>query len=289
MKSIKEKVIREIKETRKTKKTKEIKKIKMRILLLGFFVTIFFIQTTLALENTRPLATDSRIKVVPYEVDNVVPVEATTFTTTQIVFGREEVIENIQNGDLDAWTVSVQKGLPNMLFLKPTIIGSDTNMTIVTNRHTYYFHLLSHKKTNAPLPDTTYAIHFTYPEETRAHLLATLRYNEQQRQAILNAHKNPENYHWNYSFNGTRSIMPLHIFDDGRFTYLQLQAGQSIPAIFAVDNASGKESVVNYRREGQYLIVQQIAPQFTLRAGKYHVASVFNNTLIQRLRSQGER
>jgi type IV secretory pathway VirB9-like protein len=55
-----------------------------------------------------------------------------------------------------------------------------------------------------------------------------------------------------------------------------------------VDNSSGKEAVVNYRREGDYLIVQQLSPQFTLRADRYHVASVFNNKRIQQLKTQGE-
>ncbi len=239
---------------------------------------------TFAVEKTRSLASDGRIKVVPFETDNVVPVVATTFTSTQIVFGRGEMIENIQNGDLDAWAVNVQKGLPNMMFLKPTIVGSNTNMTVVTNRHTYYFHLMSRNSQSSTQNDTTYAIHFSYPGQIRARMLANLRYNKEQKRAILNAHKHPGNYNWDYSFNGSHSIMPVHIFDDGRFTYLQLQAGQPIPAVFSVDNRSGKESVVNYRRDGQYLVVQQIAPQFTLREGKYHVASVFNNKLIRKLR-----
>jgi len=253
--------------------------------LLG---TVLCSQSAFAVENARPLATDSRIKVVAFQRDNVVPVIASTFTTTQIVFGHGEIIVNIQNGDLDAWTVSVQKGLPNMLFLKPTILGSDTNMTVVTNLHTYYFHLTSNKSQMNKPNDSTYAIHFIYPEQVRAKMLANVQYNKVQKRAILNSHTNPQNYHWNYSFSGAHSIMPMHIFDDGRFTYMQLQSGQPVPAIFAVDNASGKESVVNYRRDGQYLVVQQIAPQFTLREGKYHVASVFNNRLIHQLKSRGE-
>jgi type IV secretion system protein VirB9 len=255
---------------------------------LGFFINaivvfLIFTQSSLAVEQPRALATDGRIKVVAYQENNVVPVKASTFTTTQIVFGHNEVIENIQNGDLDAWTVSVQKGLPNMLFLKPTIVDSKTNMTIVTNRHTYYFQLDSGASLSKLPSDSTYAIHFIYPRQARRTLLANVRYNQAQKRAILNAHKNPQSYHWNYSFSGAHSIMPLHIFDDGRFTYMQLQLGQPVPAIFAVDNASGKESVVNYRRRGQYIIVQQVAPQFTLRAGKYHVASIFNNRLIHQL------
>jgi type IV secretion system protein VirB9 len=253
--------------------------------LLG---TVLCHQSACAIERTRALATDSRIKVVSFQHTNVVPVVASTFTTTQIVFGRGEVIENVQNGDLDAWTVSVQKGLPNMLFLKPTILGSNTNMTVVTNLHTYYFHLLSNQSQESKPGDTTYAIHFIYPEQARSKMLANMQYNKVQKSAILNAHRNPLNYNWNYSFSGSHSIMPLHIFDDGRFTYMQLQAGQPVPAIFTVDNTSGKEAVVNYRRDGQYIVVQQIAPQFTLREGKYHIASVFNNRLIRQLKSRGE-
>ena len=247
--------------------------------------TLLTLQNASAVELARPLATDSRIKVVAFQQDNVVAVHATTFTTTQIVFGKDEVIENIQNGDLDAWTVSVQKGLPNMLFLKPTMLGSNTNMTVVTNQHTYYFYVVSNSHTSNQPSDITYAIHFTYPEQARATQLANIRYNQTQRQAILNAKQSPNQYNWQYSFNGSRTIMPLHIFDDGHFTYMQLQPGQTLPAVFAVDNASGRESVVNYRVEGQYLVVQQIAPQFTLRQGTSTVASIFNTSLIQQLTS----
>lgn len=257
-------------------------------ILLGATICV---QSVFAIENARPLATDGRIKVVAFQRNNVVPVQANTFVTTQIVFAKDEVIENIQNGDLAAWTVSVQKGLPNMLFLKPTMLGSNTNMTVVTNLHTYYFHLISNKNQINQINqvgDSTYAIHFSYPEQMREKMLSNLKYNKAQKRAILNAHKNPQDYNWNYSFSGTHSIMPLHIFDDGRFTYLQLQAGQSIPAVFAVNNAAGKESVVNYRRDGQYIVVQQIAPQFSLRAGKHHVASIFNNRLIHKLKTHGE-
>lgn len=264
-------------------KTKIVIKLSIFLVLSGSLLSS---QCVFAVQKSRALATDSRIRVVSYQPDNVVLVRATTFTTTQIVFNKDEVIENIQNGDLAAWTVSVQKGLANMLFLKPTLLDSNTNMTVITNQHTYYFHLISGKNGNQR--DNTYALHFIYPEEALSQLLANVNYNQEQKQTILNSKSYPKNYNWDYSFSGTRSIMPAHIFDDGQFTYMQLQAGQSVPAIFAVNNTSGKEAVVNYRRDGDYLIVQQIAPQFTLREGRYHVASIFNNELIHQLKVRGE-
>ena len=179
---------------KKLKKLSAITQLSLIGILLGSFLIS---QSAMAVEHTRALATDSRIKVVAFDRDNVVPVHASTFTTTQIVFGKGEVIENIQNGDLDAWTVSVQKGLPNMLFLKPTILGSNTNMTIVTNLHTYYFHLMSNTSQSGKSSrqnDSTYAIQFSYPAQVHAKMLANLRYNKLQHRAILNSHTNPQNY-----------------------------------------------------------------------------------------------
>lgn len=227
--------------------------------------------------QAQPIAEEKRIKSIVYQANKIVPVLATTFMTTQIVFSQNETIENIQNGDLAAWAVNVQKNLPNMLFLKPTMVGSETNMTVVTNLHTYYFQLQS-EPANSNNQTATYAIHFIYPADSNL----TMRNSNPQTNYSTN------HYNWNYSFNGAHSIMPRQVFDDGQFTYLQLQPRQTIPAIFAVDNIAGNEAVVNYRREGNYLVIQQIAPQFTLRLGKYHVASLFNNVLIHQLQSQGE-
>lgn len=258
---------------------------KIKLLALGVCLGLFLFDTPLlfAVEKPRALATDNRIRVVNYQPDNVVLMNATIFTALQIVFANDEVIENIQGGDLSAWTLDIPKDLAYMMFLKPTIADSNTNMTVITNKHTYYFQLISHPNGT---PTDTYALRFIYPKKAQANL--STPYNLTPKQSILNASDRPQNYNWDYSFSGARSIMPLHIFDDGQFTYMQLQPRQAIPAIFAVDNSSGKEAVVNYRREGDYLIVQQLSPQFTLRADRYHVASVFNNKRIQQLKTQGE-
>jgi type IV secretion system protein VirB9 len=55
-----------------------------------------------------------------------------------------------------------------------------------------------------------------------------------------------------------------------------------LPAIFAVDDKNGKEATVNTRRLGKYLVVQRLAPQFTLRLGAL-TTSVFNTQEINRI------
>lgn len=324
---------------------KRIHNKKCRVLIAAIGL-LAFAMSAWGLERVTALASDARIEVVPYSMNNVVPIHGTTFTTTQITFGQDEIIEDVQNGDLGAWTASINSDLPYMLFLKPTAYGSDTNMTVVTNEHTYYFHLLSNVRcsnaknnssnntshsnpannasSNAgnntasssgnsnnvvstssssnsnnvngyPLRNAstdcnetsaqpTYAVHFIYPDEEQQSLQAAMTHTRQL-QALTKAFSNPYAYHWNYSISGDKSIAPLHVFDDGQFTYLQFRPNQPIPAVFAVTSVNGAESVVNVRQQGAFLIVQQVAPQLTLRLGTDHVASLFNNGLIANLQS----
>ncbi len=264
---------------------------KKSIIITALIGLCLFSHDSLAVQNLRPLPTDNRIKVVTYQSDNVVPVQGITFITTQIIFGNNEKIVDVQGGDAAAWTISIDSVLANVLNIKPTTVGSHSNLSVITlddsgKRRFYHFDLesVAQGQTNNT---GTYAIQFIYPDEQRAALLAQLNYQQAQKQTILNASQNPADYNWDYSFNGAHSIMPLHIFDDGKFTYLQLRPNQPLPAIFAVNNTAGQESVVNYRKIGDYLVIEQVSPQFTLRAGKYTVASIFNNPLVKQMQRHG--
>jgi len=243
-----------------------------RNIIIG--VLVFISTLTMAAQLPRPLMHDNRIKVIAFTNNAVVPLYAKTFTATEIQFEKNEIIESIQNGDVAAWTIDVEKNIPNILFVKPTISGSNTNMTVITNKRTYYFHLMSAALDSSNRTKETYALKFIYPAEEKNRLLHRIA------QRRLNASE----YHWDYSFHGSRAIMPLHVFDDGKFTYMQLRSDQVMPAVFSIDTKNGEESVVNFRRKGEYLVIHRLAPQFTLREGKRQVASIFNNPLISRLR-----
>lgn len=255
----------------------------------GLSTTILFIVSIGSVYATitpQRLSTDSRIEVVPYSPYNVVNVFGSTFTNTQIIFSKNEFIENVQSGDLAAWTISISKQLPYTLFIKPTTYHSNTNMTVITNQHTYYFHLSTNNESNKKTKRITYAIKFIYPAEKQKQIENAIVAKEKQRQTLLSAFRNPSKFNWSYSFWGSKAIMPIHVFDDGKFTYLQLQPNQPVPALFAVSSPSGKEAVVNYRVDGHYLVIQRTAPQFTLRLGKQQVACLFNNRLIHKIREQ---
>ncbi|KTD49600.1 hypothetical protein Lrub_0699 [Legionella rubrilucens] len=227
---------------------------------------------------------DARVKHVPFSEHNVVKIEAATFTTTHIVFSDKEVILDIEGGDTAGWMVTHHRRLSHMLFLKPTVLNSNTNLTVVTNKHTYYFQAVSQPKLDVSAQQKTYAVVFTYPEEEKAKRVALLK-----AAAKAKAVKNPpkKTYNTHYRFSGNPQIVPLHVYDDGRFTYFELRANQAVPAIFAVDGKDGKEAMVNTRRQGNVLVVHRLAPQFTLRHGGL-VASVFNTLEIAKIK-QGRR
>lgn len=254
---------------------------KINIALYGLLLLPLMV---LAENRPTPTLKDERVKIVPYQEDNVVPVYGRTFTTTQIIFSSDEYVKGVEGGDSAGWIVDYKDKMPNMIFIKPTVFDSNSNMTVVTNKHSYYFKVKSNKSLNDGEHNVTYAIRFIYPEEERARLNARLNTKAMNKRSVLNASKNPKAYNWNYRFSGNRQIMPLHVFDDGSFTYFELRKNQAVPAIFAVDEKDAKEAVVNFRREGNYMVVQRLAPQFTLRHGGT-VASVFNGNEIARIRT----
>lgn len=248
----------------------------MKKLLIGT-VTALLATGLHAQNNPVSFPTDSRIKHVVYQDNNVVPIQGITFTTTQIQFGDKEEILDIEGGDSTAWMVTYHPELSNTVFVKPTILDSSTNLTVITNQHAYYFHLTSNKKLERKPTQQTYAVKFVYQATNHPAKLVA-----KQPPPKVNLFAHPKALNTAYRFSGSSQLVPRHVFDDGKFTYFELALNGAVPAIFAVDDQSGKESTVNTRREGKYLIVQRIAPQFTLRLSRL-ATSVFNTQEINRI------
>lgn len=226
--------------------------------------TIFFtgISVSHAVSIPRGLSVDHRVKVVRYDPNNVVVLNGRYGYQTQISFGTNETVQSVSIGDSLAWqAVPVN----NYLFIKP-VAESTTNMTVLTNINSYNFQIDSSHQRMTP----TYKLQFTYPDGGYESAGST--------NAI--ATFNPDKINWRYSFTGDRAIAPIAAFDNNQFTYFKFkQDGMShLPAIFIVDK-NRNETLVNYHIEGDYLVVNSIAKQFTLRDGDY-VTSVYNDFAI---------
>lgn len=257
----------------------------MKVLLKISGALFFSAMSVNVLAESHPKAypLDPRILRVVYQDNNVTPLHGKTFTATQVVFSEEEEVIDVEGGDTTGWMVTKSAARPNMVFIKPTVLGSNSNMTIVTNKHSYYFHVTSNKTLESATKARTYAIKFVYPEEEAERAKVRALEKKATLAQIINPNKNPDKYNWNYRFSGSNQLAPRHVFDDGTFTYFELAKNQAVPAVFAVDDKQGKEVAVNIRRSGNYLIVQRIAPQFTLRSAGL-ATSVFNSNEIARIK-----
>lgn len=211
-----------------------------------------------AAQAPRPGSLDSRVTSVVYQSNNVVKVSATYGISTMIIFDEDEKFETISLGDTDSWQVAPsEKG--NILFVKPIAKNVATNMNVVTSKRIYFLELNDHAPSDGK---QVFGIRFVYPEKD---LNAALRKEAEYRAANPNmSNVDKANVNIDYSFSGDPALKPLVIFDDGKKTFFKF--GNRVPAIFAVQ-ADFSETLRNFRKEGEYIVVDGVATQYTLREG----------------------
>ena len=226
-----------------------------------YFLTTFCAVPVYAAKMPRPLLTDQRIKQVAYDPNQVYELMGTYGYQTTIEFASDEQIKVRTLGDSIAWQTVING---SRLFVKPVEPNAATNMTIITNKRTYFFKLNSTAKQR----DMTFLVRFIYPNASMLNTASGMPNSGNDRSgkgfdpATLNLH---------YAASGDKQAIPLQrAFDDGEFTYFQFDKNSEIPAFYIV-GSDGTESVVNTRREGAYMVVERTGHLFTLRNGDAHL------------------
>jgi type IV secretion system protein VirB9 len=217
----------------------------------------------------RPGRTDSRVRDVVYNKDNVTAIDASYGTSTMIELQPDEKIETLALGDSIAWKVEPnRKG--DIIFVKPIEKNAQSNLNVVTDKRIYSFLLRSNTR---PPSGQIYAVRFRFPDdEASAKLLAEAK----QRAANPNLKDlNIANANSDYGYKGSSANKPVAVFDDGTKTWFRFEG--ETPAIYTVD-ADRSESLVNFRTEGPYVIVDKVSAQWTLRNGQESTC-VFNQRL----------
>lgn len=108
------------------------------------------------------LPQDERIKIIPYDETDVYTITTKPGYQTNVVFGRGEEVITISVGDRSFWQI-VPSG--NRLFIRPMNEDVTTNMTVITNRHSYQFDLKSIGVNEDE--GNIYVAKFTYPRKSR--------------------------------------------------------------------------------------------------------------------------
>ncbi|MFC4443912.1 TrbG/VirB9 family P-type conjugative transfer protein [Caulobacter henricii] len=242
----------------------------MRRLGLGLMVWLALAGgTAQAAVTPRPGPGDPRIRVAPYDPDQVVALTGVLGYQFSIEFADDERIENVSIGDALGWQVT-PNAKASLLFLKPLSRTPVTNMTVVTTARRYSFELsVSPSSGAAAARSAMFALRFDYPPPPPEPPPPPVETRPPPR--VANAA---------YSYEGSVGSLPARVFDDGAATYFQFDAGEDYPAIFAID-ADGGEAVVNSTERDGYVVVDQVSRGFALRRGT-DVTRLYNDAYRDR-------
>jgi type IV secretion system protein VirB9 len=126
------------------------------------------------------------------------------------------------------------------------------------------------------------ALSWTYPQDA---LIAVRRAAEQaERTAPVATGLALDQLHFDYAISGDEPAWrPLRAFDDGRQTFIEFPASIAVgeaPPLFVLD-PGGNATLVNYRMQGRFYVVDRIFDAAELRLGT-------RNQQVVRITRQGE-
>ncbi len=288
----------------------------LRVFCLLNISLIFLTQTSFA-ESKIPITTDSRIKTLVYNPNEVYQLKFHYGYQSYMEFGENESIEMISIGESFAWRLTPAN---NRLFIRPLEIAAHTNMTIITNLRTYQFDIRSGEYDGQADEELVYVIRFFYPEirvikpvpeqlnsavpqqpnsstsqkpsspkpqfPTQGVGGAFIR-SKATKQSInkpltgmLKLSDNKNKINFDYQFAGQApNITPIKVYDNNQETSFQFKNNNLIVPIISVVDSSGNESPLPYVNKDNYIVIPTVASQFTLRF-EGALLCVFNNKAI---------
>lgn len=240
-----------------------------------------------AVQVPHPGRADPRMKSIDYDPAQVVRIVGAFRTATEVLLGADETIVHVALGDSSAWDVAAEK---NILFLKPKVLRGLTNLLVTTTQTTsagndqtrnYTFELATRAGSDAGRGAATYfQLRFRYPNDEKARVIevigaeeTALRQKVTQFKLERGALEGTRNLA--YSAQGSASLAPSEVSDNGRFTVLRFPAAQPIPAIFAL-TPDGSETLVPFDVRGEFVVVHAVAKELRLRRGR-EVACLWND------------
>jgi type IV secretion system protein VirB9 len=210
-----------------------------------------------------------------YQPDHIYPVRTGLGITTQIELSPNEKILDYSTGFSSGWELTRRD---NVFYLKPKNVDVDTNLMIRTATHSYIFELKVvatdwKALEQAKREGVQYRITFTYPADTS--------FSREERKAAATPPLDTDlvpgrNYNFDYDY-ATRSkeapwLVPAHVYDDGRFTYIRMSDLKrfptgDFPAVFMRETEHGEDSLVNTTVAGNTIVVHGTYPYLVIRHG----------------------
>lgn len=238
----------------------------------------------------KPIATDSRILTLVYSENEVFKIFTEYGYQSNVEFSEGEKILTLSVGDPVGFKITPAE---NRLFIKALQNNRHTNMTVITDKHTYQFEISSILESEE---DIVYVVRFFYPEDNFDSIELTNISAVDERINRSSVGRTPppnlgvsrppfrgvaprelikENYNYSYSLTGPDSISPVKIFDNGRSTFFKFSAAGAVPSFYGVA-PDGTEFPLQTRREGEFIIADTVLSRIALHQGP-EVVCVFND------------
>ncbi|HET9628501.1 MAG TPA: TrbG/VirB9 family P-type conjugative transfer protein [Novosphingobium sp.] len=217
----------------------------------------------LALTCAPAGAEDTRLVTHRYNAKEVVRLPGRMGVQATIAFAEDEHIENVAIGDSASWQITPNKRA-NLLFTKPLSLHARTNMTVVTDRRSYYFDLVANPSGNA-----LYLLQFSYPDEPRqAGPTGQPALTDDEARALAGKVQEADPARLNFAWKGKgkAALIPARVYDDGQSTYLAWAARVPIPAI-QIRNEAGVEGPINFAVRDDVIVIDGVPAAIVLRAG----------------------
>lgn len=181
---------------------------------------------------------------------------------TTIKLSPDEEVSYIGGGDTKNWQIDIMRGGKDnseYIYLKPLDSNLKTNLSILTNKRTYYFTVESTDNDYNPL------ISFEYPFERE---IAVLKKKNTTKEEVSIKAKSVENIDFRYKISGDKELRPEQVFNDELKTVLIMPDKlQETPVVY-VKGLDGELSIVNYRVISNRIIIDKLVDEVKLVLGK---------------------
>lgn len=256
----------------------------LRLLFLTLFVFCTLNTMSFATEREIPLPTDTRIKTFIYNPNEIYTVKFASDNYLIIELQEDEKVDIISFSESGSWKI---QNVDNRLFIRAAYPDISTHMTIMTTKRTYSLDIYSVSKDSDLDDSITYKLNFFYPDlnvdvPPSTAKLAKIALNKKavsggKISSFVNekvmASAGAMNTNYSYSGEG-KNIIPVMVFDNGTKTYFKFTDLEDLPIISAV-NEKMKEIPLRIHTSGEYVYVDTIEQQFTIRKGK-ELICIFN-------------
>jgi type IV secretion system protein TrbG len=162
----------------------------------------------------------------------------------------------IVNNDSTSWQFTMGTSVENgetiqHLFIKPTTVGLDTSMIVLTDQRTYYFRIASFANSYMT------ALRFNYPVDSGEGYFLAEDYSDYIKDTssdseVAGYNLDLSKVDYGYTIKKVRGVpswTPQNVFSDGTKTYIQLPvsvlATDELPSVYIQKN--NEEALVNYR------------------------------------------